>query len=104
MEMEYFVPPADSPQWFDYWLAERFRWYLELGIPEEKLRLRHHDKSELSHYSQGTADVSSNSRGAGMSWRASPTGATSTCWLTPRPRGSGWTSSIPRPMSATCPT
>ena len=50
MEMEYFVPPAESQQWFEYWLAERFRWYLELGIPEDKLRLRHHEKSELSHY------------------------------------------------------
>jgi glycyl-tRNA synthetase len=57
MEMEYFVPPAESQQWFEYWLAERFRWYLDLGIPEEKLRLRHHEPSELSHYSRGTADV-----------------------------------------------
>jgi glycyl-tRNA synthetase len=57
MEMEYFVPPAEGQQWFDYWLAERYRWYLDLGIPEEKLRLRHHEPSELSHYSRGTADV-----------------------------------------------
>jgi len=57
MEMEYFVPPGDGPKWHDYWLAERFRWYLELGIPEQKLRLRHHDPAELSHYSAGTADV-----------------------------------------------
>ena len=32
-------------------------WYLDLGIPADKLRLRHHDPSELSHYSRGTADV-----------------------------------------------
>ena len=57
MEMEFFVPPPDGDQWFDYWLAERFRWYTELGIPEEKLRLRHHEASELSHYSRATADV-----------------------------------------------
>ncbi len=57
MEMEYFVPPADAGQWFDYWLDERFRWYLGLGIPEAELRLRHHDPDELSHYSAGTADV-----------------------------------------------
>ncbi len=57
MELEYFVPPAESGQWFDYWLAERMRWYLDLGIPAEKLRLRHHDTEELSHYSRGTADV-----------------------------------------------
>jgi glycyl-tRNA synthetase len=57
MEMEYFVPPGESQGWFEYWLAERMRWYLELGIPEDKLRLRHHEESELSHYSRGTADV-----------------------------------------------
>jgi glycyl-tRNA synthetase len=57
MEMEYFVPPEDSEKWFQYWLDERMRWYLDLGIPESKLRLRHHDSDELSHYSAGTADV-----------------------------------------------
>ena len=51
--MEYFVPPDESQKWFDYWLAERMRWYLELGIPADKLRLRHHEQSELSHYSRG---------------------------------------------------
>jgi glycyl-tRNA synthetase len=57
MEMEYFVPPDEAQKWFEYWLDERFRWYLDLGIPPEKLRLRHHDPDELSHYSAGTADV-----------------------------------------------
>jgi glycyl-tRNA synthetase len=57
MEMEYFVPPAEADTWFTYWLDERFRWYLDLGIPAEKLRLRHHETDELSHYSTGTADV-----------------------------------------------
>ncbi|HEY3943531.1 MAG TPA: glycine--tRNA ligase [Acidimicrobiales bacterium] len=57
MEMEYFVPPADSAKWFEYWLDERLRWYGELGIPAEKLRLRHHAPEELAHYSTGTADV-----------------------------------------------
>jgi glycyl-tRNA synthetase len=57
MEMEYFVPPGEGPKWFEYWCAERMRWYAELGIPEDKLRLRSHDAEELSHYSTGTADV-----------------------------------------------
>ncbi len=57
MEMEFFVPPADAQKWFEYWLDERFRWYLDLGIPTDKLRLRHHDTDELSHYSAATADV-----------------------------------------------
>jgi glycyl-tRNA synthetase len=57
MEMEFFVPPAEASTWFDYWCKERFQWYLDLGIPEEKLRLRPHDPEELSHYSAGTSDV-----------------------------------------------
>jgi len=57
MEMEFFVPPAESATWFEYWCAERFRWYTDLGIPEAQLRLRPHDPDELSHYSAGTSDV-----------------------------------------------
>jgi len=57
MELEFFVPPEQSQQWFDYWLSERMDWYLRLGIPADMLHLRHHDPSELSHYSRGTADV-----------------------------------------------
>ncbi|HWC66901.1 MAG TPA: glycine--tRNA ligase [Acidimicrobiales bacterium] len=57
MELEYFVPPAESAQWYEYWCAERMRWYVELGIPEEMLRLRPHEADELSHYSVGTADI-----------------------------------------------
>ena len=57
MEMEYFVPPAEANTWFEYWCAERMAWYQSLGIPEDRLRLREHDKEELSHYSARTADV-----------------------------------------------
>ena len=57
MELEYFVPPADGPQWYEYWCAERLDWYVRHGIPESMLRLRAHDADELSHYSTGTADV-----------------------------------------------
>ena len=53
MEMEYFVPPEDGPQWFEYWCAERIRWYVDHGIPADMLRLRPHDEDELSHYSAG---------------------------------------------------
>ena len=57
MEMEFFVPPDESPKWFEYWCNERLAWYSRYGIPEQMLRLRHHDPQELSHYSSGTADV-----------------------------------------------
>ncbi len=57
MELEYFVPPDQAAKWFEYWVAERYRWYLDLGIPEGKLRIRPHDAEELSHYSAGTSDL-----------------------------------------------
>ncbi|MEX2659127.1 MAG: glycine--tRNA ligase [Acidimicrobiales bacterium] len=57
MEMEYFVPPAEAAQWYEYWCQERYRWYVDLGIPEEELRLRPHEPDELSHYSSETSDV-----------------------------------------------
>jgi glycyl-tRNA synthetase len=57
MEMEFFVPPDEAAQWYQYWKDQRHQWYLDLGMPPEKLRLREHDADELSHYSSGTADV-----------------------------------------------
>jgi glycyl-tRNA synthetase len=57
MEMEYFVPPDEGLKWHAYWLEERLAWYRGLGIPEDQLRLRHHEADELSHYSSATADV-----------------------------------------------
>jgi glycyl-tRNA synthetase len=57
MELEFFVPPADAQRWFEYWLDQRFNWYLGLGIPETHLRKRFHEADELSHYSNQTADI-----------------------------------------------
>jgi glycyl-tRNA synthetase len=57
MEMEFFVPPAESAKWYEYWCETRMQWYIDLGIPAEMLRLRAHDADELSHYSSGTSDI-----------------------------------------------
>ncbi|MGH9020750.1 MAG: glycine--tRNA ligase [Acidimicrobiales bacterium] len=57
MEMEFFVPPADADEWYRYWIEERFNWYLDLGIPEAKLRRHAHAPEDLSHYSRGTTDI-----------------------------------------------
>jgi len=57
MEMEYFVAPTDADEWYRYWIETRFAWYVDLGIPEEQLRLHEHAKEDLSHYSRGTTDV-----------------------------------------------
>jgi glycyl-tRNA synthetase len=57
MEMEFFVRPEEAQQWYEHWLGERERWYVELGIRPSNLRLRAHEPDELSHYSSGTSDV-----------------------------------------------
>jgi glycyl-tRNA synthetase len=57
MEMEFFVPPGEADQWYEFWKQARYDWYLKLGIRKDHLRLRTHDADELSHYSSGTSDV-----------------------------------------------
>jgi len=60
MEVEYFCPPDEGQQWFDYWRAERMRWWRDLGVREENLRFHDHAKEDLSHYSAATTDIEYN--------------------------------------------
>jgi glycyl-tRNA synthetase len=57
MEMEFFVPPAEASRWFEHWLEERVKWFTNLGIRPDHLRLRAHQQEELSHYSRATSDL-----------------------------------------------
>ena len=57
MEMEYFVKQGTDEQWFDYWFKERYKWYINLGIKAENLRLRQHGKNELAHYAKACYDI-----------------------------------------------
>jgi glycyl-tRNA synthetase len=57
MELEYFVEPGTDEEWHEYWLKERFAWYVGLGIKPENLRYYEHPKEKLSHYSKRTVDL-----------------------------------------------
>jgi glycyl-tRNA synthetase len=57
MEIEFFCHPSSSPEWYKYWRDRRYKWYIDLGLSRERLRLRDHSQDELSHYSCGTADI-----------------------------------------------
>jgi glycyl-tRNA synthetase len=57
LELEYFVPPAESEEWHTYWIAERLAWHMRYGVREENLRARAHGADELSHYSSATSDI-----------------------------------------------
>jgi glycyl-tRNA synthetase len=57
MEMEFFVEPGTDETWHEYWIQERYNWYVDLGINPENLRLFEHPKEKLSHYSKRTVDI-----------------------------------------------
>ncbi|MEX0993311.1 MAG: glycine--tRNA ligase [Solirubrobacterales bacterium] len=57
MEIEFFVPPDSASEWHQRWMDDRMRWYTDLGIRPDHLRLRAHGADELSHYSAGTSDI-----------------------------------------------
>lgn len=57
MEMEFFVEPGTDETWHQYWIDERHRWYTDLGINPDNLRLYEHPHEKLSHYSKRTVDI-----------------------------------------------
>ncbi|MEV2283969.1 glycine--tRNA ligase [Paenibacillus larvae] len=57
MELEFFCKPGEDLEWFSYWREFCRNWLLSLGMKEANMRLRDHDKEELSHYSNATSDI-----------------------------------------------
>jgi glycyl-tRNA synthetase len=57
MEMEYFVAPGTDEQWHEYWLQERWNWWVDLGITPGNLRFYEHPQQKLSHYAKRTVDI-----------------------------------------------
>ncbi|MFA6098201.1 MAG: glycine--tRNA ligase [Patescibacteria group bacterium] len=57
MELEYFVAPKEDEGWFVKWVAASHRWFIDLGIKKENLRLFEQPKEELAHYSKATTDI-----------------------------------------------
>ncbi len=56
MELEFFCKPGTDLEWFAFWKEYCKNFLLNLGMTEENLRLRDHEKEELSHYSNATTD------------------------------------------------
>jgi glycyl-tRNA synthetase len=68
MEMEYLVEPGTDEEWHDYWIAERTKWWMDLGISPDNLRHYEHPKEKLSHYSKRTVDIEYRFRFGGSEW------------------------------------
>jgi glycyl-tRNA synthetase len=66
MELEFFVEPGTDEEWHEYWLSQRWEWYVDLGISEENLRRYEHPAEKLSHYSKRTVDIEYRFQFSGM--------------------------------------
>ncbi len=68
MEMEFFVKPGEDEEWHQYWIDERTKWYVDLGIDPDNLRHYEHAQEKLSHYAKRTVDIEYRFRFAGSEW------------------------------------
>ncbi len=68
MEMEFFVEPGSDEEWHQYWIDERMRWYTDLGIKADNLRLYEHPREKLAHYAKRTVDIEYRFRFGGQEW------------------------------------
>lgn len=59
MEMQYFLRPEQMTEKYQAWRDERWQWYLDLGIPADKIRWHKHEK--LAHYASAAYDIEYNS-------------------------------------------
>lgn len=57
MEMQFFVKPGTDDEWFEYWRAERLKWFHELGMSKDKLQWHQHPPDKLAHYAKDAYDI-----------------------------------------------
>lgn len=57
MELEFFVENGQDDFYHDYWINERYNWYIKYGINPENLVKFNQPKDELAHYSKATTDL-----------------------------------------------
>tara|TARA_B100000745_G_scaffold300150_2_gene252990 strand:- start:1041 stop:2411 length:1371 start_codon:yes stop_codon:yes gene_type:complete len=59
MELQYYIAPTkeEGERWYEFWKAFSMEWYKGLGIKEENLRFRQHEKDEMAHYAKEAWDI-----------------------------------------------
>ncbi len=58
MEMQYFLHPDEMDEKYEMWKDLRWKWYLDYGIPKEKIKWYKHET--LSHYASQAYDIEFN--------------------------------------------
>jgi glycyl-tRNA synthetase len=57
MEMQFFIRPDEDEKWYEYWKAERIKWFNSLGMKKENLRFEPHPADKLAHYAKAAVDI-----------------------------------------------
>jgi glycyl-tRNA synthetase len=57
MEIEYFTPPAEAPEWYEHWIEASLAWFTDLGLDPANLRRFDVPDGDRAHYSAATADI-----------------------------------------------
>lgn len=60
LELEFFCQPGSQREWFAHWKDFCVKWLKDIGLKSENIRLREHEKDELSFYSEQTVDIEYN--------------------------------------------
>ena len=57
MQIEYFTPPAEAPEWYEHWIEASLSWFTDLGLDPANLRRFDVPDGDRAHYSAATADI-----------------------------------------------
>jgi glycyl-tRNA synthetase len=57
MEIEFFTPPAEAPEWYEHWISAATDWFTDLGLDAANLRRVDIPDGDRAHYSAATADI-----------------------------------------------
>lgn len=62
MELQFYLKPEEKEgqKWFEFWKAERLKWYISLGLRRENMRFRDHEPQERAHYARAATDIEYN--------------------------------------------
>src|SRR5690625_4074292 len=68
MEIEFFVPPAEADEWYQRWVEDSERCFIDLGLNPEHLRRFDVPDDERAHYSAATIDLEYRFNFPGSEW------------------------------------
>ena len=57
MELEFFVKPDEDEKWHQYWIDQRYNWWLDQGLSKDDLVKQDQTGDELAHYAKATVDL-----------------------------------------------